>query len=257
MSRESIESAYPPAEYPEPDADRVGEIVERVWLPRDEVHLRDHMTVRVRRVVSGRITYQYKKQEALLKFVRQDSRSRRPWTFVDVGAHVGLWSMWWAREASHVAAFEPVPTMRSLFRRNVTGSFDLFPVALGAEPGDVGIAYHPGNTGNSHVVSKRDEHAFRARVERFDDVLSRHGEGWPPILAMKLDCEGYEEAALRGAVDAVRKYRPVVCVEQKAHLPHRYPSDPLGAVKFLEKERYETVAHLSGDYIMLPEENLQ
>jgi len=69
---------------------------------------------------------------------------------------------------------------------------------------------------------------------------------------MKVDCEGTEEAVLRGARATIKAYRPLIVVEQKKGAEY-YGADPLGAVKFLHSLGYRTAKTMSGDHIMVPE----
>jgi hypothetical protein len=70
---------------------------------------------------------------------------------------------------------------------------------------------------------------------------------------MKLDTEGYEENILRGAVETIKRCRPVIIVEQKRDMAEaRFGLRPRGAVTFLESLGYKLVKEMSGDYIMVP-----
>lgn len=50
---------------------------------------------------------------------------------------------------------------------------------------------------------------------------------------LKLDVEGYEEKALLGAVQTIKKFKPVILIEHKPNTWNRY-GDPSAAVTFLE-----------------------
>lgn len=250
MSPTSTESAYQREVAYEPLAESVGHLVGGVWLPKEDEHLLK-MTAdpRYRHEVLGVNTYQWKKQALTYAYVKEDPRSEHNWTFIDVGAHVGLWSMWWDRWATTVVAFEPVPVLRSLFRRNVPAAHQLHPVALGAREGNVTLSYNPGNTGNTHVSAGPSVAGFSARLTTLDRVYTEFGAEWDAPLAMKIDCEGYEEEVVKGALNLIRKHRPVICVEQKANI-QRYPGAHLGAVKLLVSEGYSVAREVGGDYIM-------
>jgi hypothetical protein len=65
-------------------------------------------------VVDGNLPYQYHKLVAAMKFVRSFRVA------INVGAHVGMWSMHLARRFDHVFAFEPIPLHRACFTGNVS-----------------------------------------------------------------------------------------------------------------------------------------
>ena len=68
---------------------------------------------------------------------------------------------------------------------------------------------------------------------------------------IKIDCEGYEENVLRGAVETIERDRPVIIVEQKRDMATaRFGLEPLGAVKFLQSLGYKVAA---GDQWRLPD----
>jgi len=195
-------------------------------------------------VVEGKLTYQYRKQQAAWDACDRFRPDWREGTFADVGAHVGLWSMWWGWKVSHVVAFEPLPQLRALYRENVRClNYDLRPVALGANPGSLRLTFDPTNSGNTHAA---DDGEIEVQMSTLDDEL---GDDPPPVTVLKVDCEGYEEAVLRGGEGVIRRDRPVVVVEQKP--PRVAGVGWKGGVRFLEGLGYRTVREMSGDHIMV------
>ena len=204
-----------------------------VFLPDGETHLVDWMTRR-NQWVDGRLTYQFHKLEAALKYCT-DGR-----TAVDVGAHVGLWSMHLVQRFDFVHAFEPIEAHRQCFERNVQAeNVMLYPCALGQQDGRVSIRTDPTSSGDSYVVQGDDVPVFP--LDGFD--LS-------DVDFIKLDCEGYELFALAGGVETLERCRPVVCVEQKPGKAQKYGIGETDAVKFLQRLGAKLRAEMSGDYIL-------
>jgi FkbM family methyltransferase len=126
--------------------------------------------------------------------------------FFDVGANYGLFSFGLAKkfcEVVHFHLFEPNP----LLVRSIEKTRELYhsmrsvvnEVAVSNENGFVLFDVDPGQTGRSHITEvgggpvssiKLDDYIIAAQLERIDFV--------------KLDIEGYELAALRGAERALR-----------------------------------------------------
>jgi FkbM family methyltransferase len=125
-------------------------------------------------------------------------------TFADIGANVGLYSVWvsGATGATSVAV-EPVPKTYELLRQNVRlndlcQKIETWPVAVAEEPGEV--AMDVGSSGTNHVV-------FAPRhdtVSILSDTLERILGGTVPY-AMKIDVEGFELRVLRGAVKTMKE----------------------------------------------------
>ena len=83
-----------------------------IWLPDGEKHFPDWMT-KNGEIVDGRGTYQIRKLRAAMEHCRQFRVA------VDVGAHVGLWSMQLLKRFARLHAFEPVAEFRACYERNV------------------------------------------------------------------------------------------------------------------------------------------
>lgn len=211
------------------------------YFPAQEKHLPEWMAnPKARMIINGRAAYQGKKQ---LSAIAQCAARARNGTAVDVGAHIGLWSFNLATAFRNVIAFEPVAEHRACFMRNVDAvNVELKSYALGMAKGSVTIRTEPTSSGDSWVNGAGD-----IPMETLDSFDLEN------VDFIKVDCEGYEENVLRGAINTLTLWRPIVCVEQKRDMAtDRFGLSKLGAVQLLLDMGY-TIAHeLSGDYIMVP-----
>lgn len=135
--------------------------------------------------------------------------------FVDCGANVGLWSLvaaGWVGPRGRVTAFEPNPSAYQRLTQNLEDSGEVgrrvtaVNVAVAERRGRVGFdtgAQH--NLG--HVVAEPGAGLSVAAVS-----LDEHF-GDQPVHAIKLDIEGGEAPALRGASGILESQRPWLCVE--------------------------------------------
>lgn len=227
--------------------------VDGIWLPDRETHLVEMLRhPKYRRLVDGKATYQYHKLQAALALVTEWRGA------VDVGAHVGLWAMHLARAFQYVACFEPVAAHRECFHRNVQGRHvELFDFACGnLRDGHAVLRTAPSSSGDTGVVVvgedardlgqavERGDHI--AIMARFDDVL----DPTQPIGFLKVDCEGYELHVLQGAEQLLRRWRPVVCVEQKPGHAQRYGLKETQAVDYLRGLGAGLRREIGGDFIM-------
>jgi antitoxin component HigA of HigAB toxin-antitoxin module len=64
----------------------------------------------------------------------------------------------------------------------------------------------------------------------------------PALDLLKLDVEGHEYEALQGAVHSIKKFKPVVIIEEKLDVEKR-------ASAFLEKLGMRCVWHKKHDYL--------
>lgn len=205
-----------------------------LWLPEHEQHLIDWM-VKKGDVVDGRPAYQHHKLVKALSFVQQ-------WrTAVDVGGHCGLWSTHLEKRFQLLHAFEPVAVHRQCFERNVAmrDGVLLYPVALGEKAGTVSIRTAQTSSGDSWVDGDGD-----IPLVRLDDY------DLPDVDFIKLDCEGYELFALRGAEATLRRCHPVVCVEQKPGRAQKFGLQETEAVDYLQGLGARVLSVMSGDYIL-------
>src|SRR5688572_25675425 len=149
------------------------------FLPDGEKHLPEWMTLAQQRR-DGRLTYQIKKYEAALK------HCPRRGVAIDIGAHVGLWSFWMAKDFGTLHAFEPKPAHGECWRANMAGveNATLYPIGLGAAPGRIEIVTEPTSSGDSRVGRIADDAPIEMRT--LDSF------GVEQVDFIKIDCEGFE-----------------------------------------------------------------
>ena len=221
-------------------------LVDGWWWPDGEQHMLEWIAnPKNRMILNGRPSYQGKKQLAALSYL--DMQHRR--TMIDVGAHIGLWSFNFAHWFKKIEAFEPVEAHRECFNKNVldalakdgtkTEGVDLRPYALGDHEAMVAISVNPTSSGDSWVKGKGT-----VPMKTLDSFA------FTEVDFIKVDCEGYEEFVLRGAVETIKQWKPFIVVEQKRDMANKFGLKPQGAVKFLEAMGYWTVQTLSGDFFM-------
>jgi FkbM family methyltransferase len=142
-------------------------------------------------------------------------------TLFDIGAHAGLISALFctARPSNRVFSFEPSPLSQERLKaiRRLNGLEDrmtIEQVAIGGEKAALDMLLDPAG---GFVQTQRFRHsmqaqpqAIRVEVETIGDAAGRLG-----VIpdCVKIDIEGYEDEAIRGARDFLAVHRPTLLLE--------------------------------------------
>ncbi|HUD85179.1 MAG TPA: FkbM family methyltransferase, partial [Xanthobacteraceae bacterium] len=143
---------------------------------------------------------------ALAADIARAAEQDRPYVFVDIGANVGLFSLFVAARAgdrSRILAIEPEPgNLRRLtfnIGANPQAPVTALPIALSDEPGEVGIALDHRDRGGSRamkvVPAEISIYTVRVPARTLLGVLS--AERVDTIDALKIDVEGMEDVILQ------------------------------------------------------------
>lgn len=138
--------------------------------------------------------------------------------FVDVGANIGIMSIFAAEcvgREGKILAFEAHPKTAILLQENIElnglKNIQVCQYALGSIEGKTHIYDNwQVNRGGASLVVKTDtSEAYEIDIHSLDQVFP--SDCIPK--AVKIDVEGFELEVLKGAVETIRKYHPVLIVE--------------------------------------------
>jgi FkbM family methyltransferase len=174
------------------------------------------------------------------------SRIREGFSFIDVGANIGAYSLFVAARAgrsARILAVEPQPDIFARLTYNIAqnpfGTVKAIACALADKPGELTLFLDPANKGESSVRILRSTNASSVRVPATTLLSLVQSEGYERIDAIKLDVEGAEdlilEPFLRDAPEAL--WPGFVIVEDSRG---RWQAD-LPAL--LESKGYKLLAH--------------
>lgn len=143
--------------------------------------------------------------------------------FIDVGAYIGLLSLYAADRAEEIIAFEPSPTHRALFAENLAANhatepdlarrIRVVPAALGVTEG-VAPLYRKAfaDSGSSLFQSVERHSILHGQVEAEVDILpaakTLDGIGLDPATLIKIDIEGSEYALIPEIAPLLERGRP-------------------------------------------------
>jgi FkbM family methyltransferase len=136
----------------------------------------------------------------------------------DVGGNYGIHSLLMARlvgPSGTVCTFEPHPTIFEACAENVRlnrfENVKLLNLAVSDAPGTIPFSVGD-HAGAGHVIPDQSEvAAFTVRRDTIDRLVA---DGTiPPPTFVKVDVEGHEAAALKGAAATVAQHRPVLAID--------------------------------------------
>jgi FkbM family methyltransferase len=131
-------------------------------------------------------------------------------TVVDVGAHVGLYSVLAEQAGAVVYAFEPAGDNYDILRKNMKAR--PYKVALGDKNACSKFYLHPSNKGK-HALKATEQHTGYEEVdERTLDTLV-DTIPIPSLDVLKIDAEGYEPEVFAGARRTIERFKPHILFE--------------------------------------------
>ncbi len=144
--------------------------------------------------------------------------------FFDIGANIGIFSFELARMVKdiEVYSFEPEKTALSCFTKTLKeGNWDkvhLFPFAVSDQSGPLEI-FSDGENHGGHslhpemILAEKNQIVEKEIIQAvtLDQFVSDHRI--KKIDAIKMDIQGHEAFALKGARESLTKFRPIVLME--------------------------------------------
>ena len=169
---------------------------------------------------------------------------------IDVGAHTGgvLRDIIRCAPRGRHVAFEPLPELAAALAREFPG-VDVHNAAVSDAAGEQEFTFRVSEPMRSSLVAAgsvatptSDLHQLRVRTERLDDVLPAD---YVPAL-IKIDVEGAETAVFRGAMETLRRHKPVIVFEHGLGGADRYGSGPAEVWELLAEDIGMRIYDLDG-----------
>lgn len=142
----------------------------------------------------------------LARLAQEAAAQKRPFTFIDMGANVGLFSLIAARLAgghARVLAIEPQPDIRERLAFNIAlnPGFDVRPlgIALADRDGDVDLFIDSADRGGSRIGGRGQGESVKVRGRKLETVLAE--EGFENAEVMKVDISGSEDLVLTSFIE--------------------------------------------------------
>ena len=171
-------------------------------------------------------------------------------TFIDVGAHVGYYSLYVAPRVGKIYAFEPDVQSFGALSQNLAQCAHAEPVnkAVFSKSGVMEIRKREGTVGFTYLVGPDDDTTsdrHSIEVVSIDDwMCNRRNER---VTGIKIDIDGLDYEVLKGAEETIQRDQPLVLTEFSASKTNNFEDlfhllDHLGygafAFCWLEGARY-------------------
>lgn len=159
---------------------------------------------------------------------------------VQAGGNVGVFPKELAKFFDKVVTFEPDQVNWDCLQLNVNEENVLsYNYALGEIEMELAIEHNPFNPGASYLKPGQGV-----------DVVTLDSFNLEDCDLLQLDIEGYELKALKGAEQTIRKYSPVIVLEQKG-LGDKYGDSDIDAAEWLSKLGYQKVDAIHRDVVYM------
>lgn len=221
--------------------------IKGIWFPDSDTHFEG--------MIDDEGNYQKMQFDTALKYIKPENRG----LFIDVGAHVGLWSRM-ARKAGfdQILAFESNIENFNCYLSNLRKFLSLSPKIRPIMPWNIGLsdkdevckslttseensgAYYLTEDDNSINIDK-NTYSFDNffKLEKLESEFT-----FTKQILIKIDVQGYEAKVVRGMTNFIKEYKPIIIVEQwlngKEDLEATHYCESLG-MKILEKVQKEVI----------------
>lgn len=196
------------------------------WLPDSDSHFERLISKRIKQ--GGPAEYQDDVRAEAYKYVIDFDVA------IDVGANVGLWAKPLSMVFKEVIAYEPLEQVyRCLEVNTIDHNVKIHRHALGDVNDVVEMHYDSENTGNSYISSVGKG---SIQIKKLDDLFP------PKFGLIKIDCERHELQVIKGAVNSLLEYKPIIVCEQ-------HPDTDYCAGTFLKSIGAKEITNVRKDYI--------
>jgi FkbM family methyltransferase len=139
----------------------------------------------------------------------------RKGVFLDVGAHIGYYSLYVLPRVLAVYSFEPDPQVRVFLQNNVSKkpNIEIIPCAVGATQGKARFTLELAAE-VSHLSGKEEkaENQIEVDVVTVDAFVASRKL---TVEGIKIDAEGHDINVIRGALAVLEQQKPLVLTEAK------------------------------------------
>lgn len=172
--------------------------VKNTWLPDNDTHFE--------KFIDDEGNYQKEQFDCVVKYIKPENRG----LFIDVGAHVGLWSRMALKAGfKQIIAFEPSKDNYECLQKNITNKKHLL-CNFGLSDKSEHVEF--GNPQNDNSGANAIKGEGKIKLYKFDDLMLN--DFIINKILIKIDVQGYEDKVVRGMTNFIKQYKPIIIVEQ-------------------------------------------
>jgi len=195
-----------------------------------------------------RLDLTYDHEHAQICAFKRAATLLSPTRFLDVGANIGVYSVYLSDIPSLVAihAFEPAPSTFLVLNKNIGLTYapdkiSASPFALSHKDGSMDFAIYGNLAGNNAIADTNHSKAPPAEIvtvntRKLDSVIKSRGE----TFVCKIDVEGHELGVIEGAKDYLQNNRGLLQVES-------FPNNRRALRSELSKLGYDIIFQMKND----------
>jgi FkbM family methyltransferase len=180
--------------------------------------------------------YDFETFQIIKQFLNKDSNT------IDVGAHKGeiLKRMITASPLGKHFAFEPLPELYKYLLNNFNKNAVVFPYALSDVNGKSNFNYVTTNPAYSGLIKRKydrpeNDKIIEVEVRKLDDIIPSEC----PVKFIKIDVEGAEFGVLKGGINILKKWKPLIIYEQGLGGSDIYGTEPNLFFDFMDNLGYK------------------
>ena len=185
--------------------------------------------------------------EVFERYITQDS------VVIEGGCHIGTHSVRLAQLAKKVLCFEPLESSLNILEENLyanhcRGRVELFQKGLSDTISDASFAYVNKDNIGGAVMGQDKGQISLVTIDSLNlDQLD----------FIKLDIEGFEEKAIRGGLETIKRCRPIIAVECWDDYPNASLEHASKVYQFLISEYDYRIIQLDHhDFLLIPKEKV-
>ena len=159
--------------------------------------------------------------------IRLAAKFAKPGTLcLDIGANAGAYSYFMQRAGAMVHAFEPIPELAGRLRERFADRLTVHQLGISDQTGQFEInaplidgqpAYGLASVEQSWPIGQSISHRI--------DTRTLDSFSFENVSLIKIDIEGHEAAALRGAKETLKRCRPALIIEAEERHHHSAVAD--------------------------------